>query len=119
MSSSPLDTTPGFAQRVREMRGADLTRDLARQIVERGEPAFVNTLRSKSNPPMSDHYNAVVVVFEHDIKDEHAERTLDAIRQIRGVLSVEPNVADIGDHIAESRAKSEMRRRLITALDPE
>jgi hypothetical protein len=48
---------------------------------------------------MTDRYNALTVVLEHDIRDDDAEAVANAIRQLRRVLSVSGNVADMGDHI--------------------
>lgn len=61
---------------------------------------------------MSDYYNAVVVVLESDIKDERAEPTLNALRMVKGVLSVHPQVADSGDLVAEDRARHDMKMKV-------
>lgn len=61
---------------------------------------------------MTDRLNGCVVVFERDIRVDDVEPMLNAIRHIRGVLSVTGNVTDIGSHIAESRARDDMRMRV-------
>lgn len=45
---------------------------------------------------MTDRLKGCTVVFEHDVRTDDAESTLNAIRAIRGVLKVEPilSVAD-------------------------
>lgn len=43
---------------------------------------------------MTDRLNAVIVVFDTPIRDDDAQPIIDAIRQLRGVLTVAPVVAD-------------------------
>lgn len=65
---------------------------------------------------MTDRLSGFVVVLEEDTRDDDAQATLDAIRQIRGVLSVEPHVSDIGAIIALSRTKHEILNGLIAIV---
>ena len=67
---------------------------------------------------MSDRYNALVVVLEENDKSEDAESLITAIRQLRGVLSVEPNVSDISQIIADQRAKHDLGQKLWEVLYP-
>lgn len=68
---------------------------------------------------MTDRYNALIVVLEQDTRSDDAEATIAAIRQIKGVLSVEPNVADSTDHIAQMRVRTEISEALLKVLHPE
>ena len=68
---------------------------------------------------MTDRINSFIVVLESDIRDDDAQPTIDAIRQIRGVLSVEPNVSDAMAFIAESRARRELGTKIWKVLYPE
>jgi len=61
---------------------------------------------------VTDRHSAYVVVLEHDMREDDAEQTLSALRQIRGVLSVEPIVSNLEQHIAENRATHAMRVKL-------
>ena len=61
---------------------------------------------------MSDRYNYLTVVLERDLKDEEAEPLIAAIKQLRGVLSVAPNVTDATALLAEERVRSELRKKL-------
>ena len=54
---------------------------------------------------MTDRYNAFVVILDRDIRDEDAKPILEAIRMIKCVLSVEPHINDVSDHVAMSRAR--------------
>lgn len=67
---------------------------------------------------MSDRYNAIIVVLEKDIRSDDAESTLAAIRMIRGVSSVTGNIVDLGSHIAEQRARSDLSKRLFEVIYP-
>ncbi len=62
---------------------------------------------------MTARYNALTVVLEQDIRDDDAERLLDAIRMLRGVAGVSGNVASIESHVAEMRARMELGRKLM------
>lgn len=67
---------------------------------------------------MADRYNTLTVVLEKDIRDDDAEALLSVIRQLRGVLSVSGNVADLTAHMAEERAKRELGDKLWQVLYP-
>lgn len=68
---------------------------------------------------MTDRYNAFIVVLEQDIRSDDAQPILDAIKQLRGVLGVEPYVSDISEQIAEMRARRELGQKLWDVLYPE
>jgi hypothetical protein len=53
-----------------------------------------------------------VVTLDRDIREDDAESTLAAIRQIRGVINVSPAVADVQAHMAYARARDEVAVRL-------
>ena len=57
---------------------------------------------------MTDRYYSIGVVLEKDIRDDDAECILKAIKMIRGVLSVEPHIADFQSMMAESRARKDI-----------
>jgi hypothetical protein len=61
---------------------------------------------------MTDRINALIVVLEMDIRDDDLDATRKAIEQIKGVVSVENNVADISDSVARSRMRAEMTQHL-------
>lgn len=65
---------------------------------------------------MTDRYYALTIVLEKDIRSDDAERLIDAIHMLRGVLSVAPNVSDSATWMAEERAKSELRNKIFEAL---
>ena len=65
---------------------------------------------------MTDRLKGAVVTFSHDIREDDAEALLQAIGMIRGVASVTPSVAYLGDHMARERVRSELRVRLYDAI---
>ncbi len=65
---------------------------------------------------MTDRINGILVVLEEDIRSDETEPILNALRCIRGVLRVEPNVADAEAYIAESRARTELVKELHAVL---
>lgn len=67
---------------------------------------------------MTDRLKGVIVTFERDIREDDAEAVLNAIRMIKGVLSVKPLVADVDFHIAEERVRQELTKKLWDVLHP-
>lgn len=57
---------------------------------------------------MTDRHNAILVVLDHDMRDDDSQRLIDAIKQLRGVCNVVPNVADPMSRIAETRARQSL-----------
>lgn len=59
---------------------------------------------------MTDRHAGYVVTLEQPIREDDAEPTLAAIRQIKGVLSVEPIInngdLEVKEMVARSRARS-------------
>lgn len=66
---------------------------------------------------MTDRVNALTVVLRTDMRDDDAQSTIAAILQLRAVLSVTPNVADVSDHVARQRVKFEVTNKLLGALE--
>lgn len=67
---------------------------------------------------MTDRYNAFIVILAKDIREDDAEATINAIKQIKGVLDVEPHIADFDEQIAESRVRNELGTKLWHVLYP-
>lgn len=67
---------------------------------------------------MTDRYNALTVVLEKDIREDDAEVLVSAIKQLRGVLSVEGNVSTAESHIAHERVRQELAKKLWEVLYP-
>ena len=65
---------------------------------------------------MTDRLKGFVVVLNADIREDDAQPILDAIRQLRGVLTVQPIVAGIDDFIAEERAKQKFLDKFMEVM---
>lgn len=57
---------------------------------------------------MSDRVNGFIVVLDRDYNDDDIEATINAIKQIKGVISVKPNVATPNDEIVAMREKHKL-----------
>jgi hypothetical protein len=68
---------------------------------------------------VTDRHNGYYVVLENDIRSDDAEATIAAIKQIKGVLSVTPNVASFDEHIAEMRVRTELGDKIMRLLHPD
>ncbi len=61
---------------------------------------------------MTDRFNSITVLFEKDIRKDDAQHIIDAIKMIRGVLSIKANIYDVNSCLAEERARMELRMKL-------
>ena len=68
---------------------------------------------------MSDRISTIIVVLEKDIRDDDCEAILKAMGMIRGVLSVTPNVANVVEHMAQTRARAELTCKLLELVRPQ
>ncbi len=65
---------------------------------------------------MTDRYDAFLVVLDRSIRDDDAESTVAAIRQIKGVLDVQPHTTDVSTAIAKMQVKQEVTTKLLQIL---
>jgi len=68
---------------------------------------------------MTDRLKGLLVTFEKDTREDDAHSRIEAILQIRGVLSVKPLVAEFTDIMARERVTHELTKKLWAALSPE
>lgn len=61
---------------------------------------------------MTDRHAGYVVTLESPLREDDAQATLDAIRMIKGVLSVEPIVSSPEVMAGAARARDEFRQKL-------
>ena len=66
---------------------------------------------------MTDRYKGFVVSLDEDMRSDDAEALIVAIRQLRGVIAVEPVVANMNDHITAMQLKSRIADALWKALN--
>lgn len=67
---------------------------------------------------MTDRVKGFTVALSEDMRIDDAEGLMDAIRHLTGVMSVEPLIAELGDHIAYARARRELGDKLWAVLYP-
>ena len=65
---------------------------------------------------MTDRVNALTVTLERDIRIDDVQVLVDAIKMLRGVMSVETHISNIEQHIAEERVRIEFKQKLWEAL---
>jgi len=67
---------------------------------------------------MTDRHNAFIVILERDIRDDDAQGTINAIKQIKGVLDVQPSNADNFDvAIASTRARTRLWNKICKVFE--
>jgi len=66
---------------------------------------------------MTDRHAAYLVTLDGDTREDDAESTLTALRMVRGVQSVEPVLADVGQQIGQVRADGVWRERIYRLLE--
>jgi hypothetical protein len=67
---------------------------------------------------MTARYNALVVVLEKDMREDDAEGLIEAIKRMRGVLSVKGQVTTIDSHVAEDRARHDLGSKILAVIHP-
>lgn len=65
---------------------------------------------------MSDRINGFIVALDKECSDTAVQQTINAIKQIKGVVDVTPNIVDPRDHIAEMRVRQEMTTKIFKVL---
>lgn len=68
---------------------------------------------------MTDRFNALTVVLDKEIREDDAQAIISAISQLRGVASVQGNVADMNSHIAKEQALYKLRGEIMDVLYPQ
>ena len=66
---------------------------------------------------MTNRFHSLTVVLEHEIREDDAESIISAIRQLRGVIDVSGNVADMDTYLAIRVARHELRNKLFDLLN--
>lgn len=66
---------------------------------------------------MTDRYNAFIVILGNDIREDDAQEIINAIKMIKGVLTVTPHVSGLVDLIAEKKAKIKILKKLYSVIE--
>lgn len=65
---------------------------------------------------MTDRHAGYLVVLEEDIRQDDALWTINAIKHIKGVVSVKPVIGSFDVHIAEERVRIEIWEKIRALL---
>jgi len=65
---------------------------------------------------MTDRHAGYLVTLDRDIREDDAEAVITALRMVKGVISVEPVIADVGQSIAQARSDREWRDALMLVM---
>jgi hypothetical protein len=65
---------------------------------------------------VTDRIKGFVVTLEKDLREDDAEATLTALRQIKGVLAVEPQLANIEDQLNRTRIRYELGKNILELI---
>lgn len=62
---------------------------------------------------MTDRHAGYLVTLENDIREDDAQPTLEAIRQIKGVIGVTPILADFHQQLGKIKAECEIKQKIL------
>lgn len=65
---------------------------------------------------MTDRHQGYIVILDKDIREDDSEALMTALRMVRGVISVQPVVANGADLIAQARETERWRNALVTLI---
>lgn len=65
---------------------------------------------------MSATIKGLTVTIEEDIREDHAKKIKEAIRMIKGVISVELVEEDMDHHMAKAQVRHEFEEKIWKAL---
>jgi hypothetical protein len=68
---------------------------------------------------MTDRVKGFTVTLAEDVRIDDIEPTMQAIRMIKGVVDVQPSIADGNDHINRMQVLHNIREKFIKFLDEE
>lgn len=66
---------------------------------------------------MTERHSGYVVTLTQDIREDDADAILNALRMVKGVLSVEPVVGEPASFVTETRVRSEIREKLFALIN--
>ena len=65
---------------------------------------------------MTDRINRIAVVLDREYRDDDVQSIVEAIKMIKGVLTVGTHVADHTDYMAIERAKADLGSKLFDVI---
>lgn len=68
---------------------------------------------------MTDRLKGVLITFDRDIRDDDAQPIIEALKLIKGVLTVKPYVADMEDYMMYQKGHFDARKDIFEYLKKE
>jgi len=65
---------------------------------------------------MSDRHAGYVVTLDQDMPSEYAQKIIDAIQMLKGVVSVKPIIGNVELQLMRERVHSELKRKILDAI---
>jgi len=65
---------------------------------------------------MTDRINSLTVILEKDFREDDVEDIINAIYMVKGVLSVQKQIANVTDMIAAQRVRAELQAKIWEVL---
>lgn len=65
---------------------------------------------------MTTRLKGLVVTFDKDYREDDAQKIIDAIQMLKGVLKVEPVEKNINDYMIREQVKMEMTTKIFNVL---
>lgn len=65
---------------------------------------------------MTDRVHSLTLILDRDIREDDIESLVQALYHLKHVIQVDKNVSNIESHMAEGRAKWELRRQLVQVM---
>lgn len=65
---------------------------------------------------MTDRIKGVLITFEKDIRDDDAQPIIEALKMIKGVLTVKPYITGMEDYMLYQKGHMDARREMFNYL---
>lgn len=65
---------------------------------------------------MGDTLKGAYIVFDQDYHVDDAEKIIEAIKMIKGVVDVQPNITNVNDWMNRRRIESEIQLKLLDVV---
>lgn len=66
---------------------------------------------------MTDRVKGFLVTLENELRTDDAEPLAEAIRHLRGVVDVTPQIMESGDYMIRQQVRHELMRKLFDAIN--
>lgn len=65
---------------------------------------------------MTDRVKGLVVVLEEDIREDDAEKIIEAVEMVKGVQSVDKNITEVDDYINRQKVVNKISKDIFEVL---